>query len=170
MNVRTASIAGLATATVLALVGCSSGTGFPSGNGGAPAGNCSDPNPSYLALTFAAVVCIDSASRVRQSDGSTELELRVSVTDKDPNAFGVTSWDFQVLDAHGHDIDADDPRMSGRTGTSTCVHQDFTDDGWPVQPGASFTIPGPLCFNLAGGTQPTRLVWQSDVSVAIPRP
>ena len=167
MNSRFTTVAALTTATVLSLTAGNSAPTVPTALAGSASGHCSDPNPSYVSLTFAAVVCVKGASRVRQQDGSTELVLRVSVTNKDPNTFGVRSWDFEILDGTGQDVSAEDARLSGRTGVGRCVSQDFSDNGWPVQPGATFTVPGPLCFNLARGEQSRELVWQSDVSVPL---
>jgi hypothetical protein len=140
-------------------------TNGSSTGGSSGGGRCSDPNPDNLALTFAAVVCVESQTSARQSDGSTELEVRVTITDKDPNAFNVRTTDFKVLDAVGHDVDADPPAMPGRSGTSDCIAQSLADDGWPVGPGKSFTVPGPICFNLQAGEQARQLVWQDDVPV-----
>jgi Protein kinase domain len=158
----TGAVAAAAAATAVAL---SSGGGIANS---ALSGHCSDPHPSYTALTFAGVVCIHSVSRVHQADGSTEYAVHLSVTNKDPNTFGVRSWDFQILDTAGHDVDAEDAHASGRTGVGRCVYQTLADDGWPVKPGATFTMPGPLCFNLGAGERPSQLVWQGDVSVTIP--
>ncbi|MDT4920790.1 MAG: hypothetical protein QOI15_1692 [Pseudonocardiales bacterium] len=170
MNIRISTAATLVAAAVSGLVACSSGGGLPTVNGGGPSGRCSDPNPSYLSLTFAAVVCVDGISRVQQPDGSTELVLTVAVTNKDPNTIHVTSTDFDVLDVAGQDVAAEDAVASGRAGVRGCVSQDLSDDGWPLAPGKSFTPPGPLCFNLAAGEQSLQLVWQGDVSVPIAQP
>ncbi|MGI9093124.1 MAG: hypothetical protein ACR2FF_06725 [Mycobacteriales bacterium] len=146
------------------LAACGGGGG---GNGGGGGGRCSDPNPSNLALTFAAVVCVTGQASVTQSDGSTELKVRVMITNKDPNEFNVTTSDFKVLDSAGHDTAVDPATSNSRTGSSDCVYQQPTDNGWPVSPGASFTVPGPICFNLQPGQQPHQLVWQGDVAVTL---
>jgi hypothetical protein len=157
-------------ALTAAACGGSSGNGSnvsgTSGNGGTNK-SCSDPHPSNLALTFAAIVCVDHQQQVSQSDGSTEYVLSVTVTDKDPNAFNVTSTDFKILDASGHDVAAENATGSGRTGVTGCVSQSLTDNGFPLSPGKSMTLPGPLCFNLAAGSQARELVWQGDVSVKL---
>jgi hypothetical protein len=155
----------------LLITGCTSSSGavpgIPGSGGVAPAssGHCSDPDPSPLALTFAGVVCIVGQSTVTQPDGSTELKIRVSVTDKDPNAFDVTSIDFSVQDGTGHSTPAEDG--SARDGSSDCIAHSFTDTGWPLQPGQAFTAPGPFCFHIEPGQQPTALVWQDDVTVRL---
>jgi hypothetical protein len=128
-------------------------------------GRCSDPTPSAMELTFAGQVCIVEQSRVAQSDGSTELKIRVSVTDMDPNAFDVTSTDFSLQDSAGHSTEAEDGGW--RDGSSNCVAHSFTDTGWVLQPGQSITAPGPFCFNIKPGHQPTTLVWQDDVTVGL---
>ena len=167
MNVRFSTAAVVAATAVLSLVGCRSGGGFPHAGGVAPVGDCSDPNPSYVSLTFAGVVCIQGKTWVHQEDGSSELVLRVAVTNKDPNAFHVTSTDFDILDTAGHDVPAEDAQSAGRAGVRGCVHQALSDDGWPLAPGGTFAVPGPLCFNLPTGSQPGQLIWQGDVSVPV---
>lgn len=167
MNVRGFAVAALLGATLVSVSACNNG---PIGGDMSPvaaSGQCSDPNPSPASVTFAGVVCILDVTRVPQADGSVELELHVSVADKDPNAFDIAAWDFEVLDNAGRDVDIDNAAGGGRTGANKCIYQDLTDDGWPVQPGATFTIPGPICFNLAPGEQPAQLVWQGDVSVPV---
>jgi hypothetical protein len=184
-------------AFLVAVVGCSSsstpGTGHTSGGsapgqtsaGSAPGqtatasttersstastggGKCSNPNPDPMSLTFAGVVCVLSSTSVAQSDGSVELKVKISVENKDPNTFGVRTWDFEVLDSAGHDVDADDAKSAQRTGGAECVYQDLSDDGWPLDPGKTFSLPGPVCFNLESGERPTQLVWQGDVSVSL---
>ena len=129
---------------------------------------CSYPNPSPTVKLFAGVVCIDNVVRVRQPDGSTEYVLRVSLTNKDPHSFHASSWDFKIVDTTGGEVDAEDARSAGRTGVGRCVYQPLLQDGWLVNSGSTFTVPGPYCFNLAAGEQPRQLVWQDDVSVAIP--
>jgi len=163
------AISALALSACLATA-CSSSLGVTQGSGSgvaafAPSGRCSDPHPSPLQLTFAGVVCIVAQSRVAQPDGSTELKIRVSVTDKDPNAFDVTSTDFSVEDRAGHSTEAEDG--ASRVGSTDCIAHSFSDTGWVLQPGQSFTTPGPFCFNLQAGQQPTTLVWQDDVTVAL---
>jgi len=162
--------AAMMAAFTAAACGGSSGTGAnggdTSGNGGTN-DNCSDPHPSNLALTFAAIVCVDHQQQVSQSDGTTEYVLSVTVTDKDPNAFDVTSTDFKILDTNGHDIAAENAAGAGRTGVTGCISQSLTDNGFPLSPGKSITLPGPLCFNVAAGSQPRELVWQGDVSVKL---
>lgn len=108
---------------------------------------------------------MDGETIVSQSDGSTELMLRVKITDKDPNEFNVTTTDFKVLDAAGHDTRADPAARNGRAGSGDCVYQKLTDRGWPVSPGHSFTVPGPICFNLRSDQAPRQLVWQDDIPV-----
>lgn len=160
-----------AAVSALLVTACSSLSGanpsIPGAGGVAPAssGHCSDPNPSPLALTFAGVVCIVGQSAVPQPDGSTELKIRVSVTDRDPNAFDVTSIDFSVQDGSGHSTPAED--ATSREGSSDCIAHSFSDTGWPLQPGQSFTAPGPFCFHVEPGRQPTALVWQDDVTVGL---
>lgn len=165
-------IAAATMIAVLAAAGCGGSSGGGSNGGGTNGGGgttkgCSDPHPSNLALTFAAIVCVDRQQQVAQSDGSTEYVFSVTITDKDPNAFNVTSTDFKILDANGHDVAAEDAKGSGRTGVTGCVAQSLTDDGFPLSPGKSLTLPGPLCFNLAAGSQARELVWQGDVSVKL---
>lgn len=166
---RIAAAAMMVALTAAACGGSSGGGSNGGGANGAGGANksCSDPHPSNLALTFAAIVCVDHQQQVSQSDGSTEYVLSVSITDKDPNAFGVTSTDFKILDANGHDVAAEDAAGSGRTGVTGCVSQSLTDNGFPLSPGKSMTLPGPLCFNLAAGSQARELVWQGDVSVKL---
>ena len=141
------------------------------GSGGSAVGvsfqsaRCSDPKPSPMELTFAGVICVVGQSTVAQSDGSTELKIRVSVTDLDPNAFDVTSTDFSVQDSAGHSTDAETGAYRG--GSSDCIAHSFSDTGWVLQPGQSLTAPGPFCFNIKPGTQPTTLVWQDDVTVGL---
>ena len=180
------SRAGLACAVVLAVVtmsacGGSSGAsgagngpgastaGDGSSGGGGGGGHCSDPHPDNLALTFAAIVCVQKQTSVPQDDGSTELKLLVKITDKDPNAIHVTSSDFKVLDAVGHDVDAEPAATSGRAGGNDCIYQEITDDGFPLSPEKSFTVPGPFCFNLQQGEKASQLVWQGDVPVTLGR-
>lgn len=151
--------------------GSSGGAGSPAA-GGAPSaaagvGHCSDPHPSNLALTFAAIVCVQSQTTVPQSDGSTEIKVVVRITDKDPNAFDVTTTDFKLLDTAGHDVPADAAASAGRTGSSDCIYQQPSDDGFPLSPGQSLTVPGPICFNLQAGEHARQLVWQDDVSVGL---
>jgi len=148
--------------------GGSSGPGSTGGGGaGGAKGHCSDPHPSNLALTFAAIVCVQKQTTVPQSDGSSELKLLVQVTDKDPNAFDVTTTDFKLLDAAGHDVAADPAASpgSGRAGSSDCIYQQPADRGFPISPEKTLTVPGPICFNLRAGERPHQLVWQDDVSV-----
>jgi hypothetical protein len=167
---------------VLALAGCGGSTHpalsslgstttpavVPTATGAAGGGGeCSDPNPSNLELTFAAVVCVTRSTSVAQSDGSSELELMLTITDKDPNAFDVTTTDFRILDSAGHDLDADAGNPVGRTGAPHCILQQLSDDGYPVSPGQTFTMPGPICFNVAAGDAAKQLVWQGDVSVPL---
>jgi hypothetical protein len=149
---------------------CSSSSRVTQGNASrvavsAHSGRCSNPHPSALQLTFAGVVCIVAQSTVAQPDGSTELKIRVSVTDKDPNTFDVTSTDFSVEDSAGHSTEAEDG--ASRAGSTDCVAHSFSDTGWVLQPGQTFTAPGPFCFNLQPGQQPTTLAWQDDVTVAL---
>jgi hypothetical protein len=112
MNVRGFAVAALLGAPLVSVCACNNG---PIGGDVSPvaaSGNCSDPNPSPMTLTFAGAL--------------------------------------------------------GRAGADGCVYQDLSDDGWPLQPGATFTFPGPICFNLAPGEQPTQLVRQGgDVSVPV---
>src|SRR4051794_8471194 len=105
------SRAGLACAAVLAVLtmsacgGSSGSSAAGNGDGQSTVGDggnsdgggdhCSDPHPDNLALTFAAIVCIQKQTSVPQDDGSTELKLLVKITDKDPNAIHVTSSDFK---------------------------------------------------------------------------
>jgi len=159
------------------LAGCdptSSDTSSAGGGFGNPAvsdqpagasGRCSDPNPDPISLTFAAVVCIVSTRSVAQPDGSTELKIRVAVTDKDPNVFAVTATDFSVQDSVGHSIDAEGG--AARTGAADCLVQSSTDSGWPVQPGQTFAVPEPFCFHLSSGQQPESVIWQDDVTVGL---
>lgn len=86
-----------------------------------------------------AIVCVTGQASVTQSDGSTELKVRVMITDKDPNEFNVTTSDFKVLDSAGHDTAVDPATSDSRTGSSDCVYQQPTDTGWPVSPGASLS-------------------------------
>jgi hypothetical protein len=173
---------------LVAAVGCSSstnpGTGHtsaasPAGQTSAPStaertsaastgdGKCSNPNPDPMSLTFAGIVCVLGSTTVAQSDGSVELKVNISVQNKDPNTFGVRTWDFEVLDSAGHDVNADDAKNEQRAGGADCVYQDLSDDGWPLDPGKTFSLPGPVCFNLDSGEQPSQLVWQGDVSVPL---
>lgn len=175
-------------ALLVAVVGCSSSTTPGTGHttvGSAPGqtttasttersstastggGKCSNPNPDPMSLTFAGIVCVLGSTSVAQSDGSVELKVNISVQNKDPNTFGVRTWDFEVLDAAGHDVNADDAKNRQRTGSADCVYQDLSDDGWPLDPGKTFSLPGPVCFNLESGERPTQLVWQGDVSVSL---
>ena len=176
-------------AFLVAVVGCSSSTSPGTGHtsAGSPVGQtstastaeqssaastgggkCSNPNPDPMSLTFAGVVCVLSSTSVAQSDGSVELKVKISVQNKDPNTFGVRTWDFDVLDSAGHDVAADDAKSAQRAGGADCVYQDLSDDGWPLDPGKTFPLPGPVCFNLEPGEQPSQLVWQGDVSVSLP--
>ncbi len=153
---------------VIGLAGCGGGGKAASGGNSATGGkSCSDRHPSNLALTFAAIVCVDSQTTVPQGDGSSELVLGVSITDKDPNAFSVTTTDFTVIDAAGHDIPAEAASDNSRTGVSGCVAQNLGDSGWPLNPNASMRLPGPMCFNLPPGDHASQLVWQSDVPVKL---
>lgn len=139
-------------------------------NGGSSAllaGSCSNPNPDPNALTFAGVICVRKQNAVPQSDGSTELVVTVSVTDRDPNAFDVTSQDFQVLTPGGNDIAAEDAPNAGHGVPGGCDYQNLSDNGYPLQPGKSLVVPRPLCFNIPAGTTPQALVWQGDVSVRL---
>jgi hypothetical protein len=120
-----------------------------------------------MSLTFAGIVCVLGSTSVAQSDGSVELKVNISVQNKDPNTFGVRTWDFDVLDSAGHDVSADDAKGEQRAGGADCLYQDFSDDGWPLDPGKTFPLPGPVCFNLESGEQPSQLVWQGDVSVSL---
>jgi hypothetical protein len=148
---------------------CDSSSRVTPGSGGAAAfahaGRCSDPHPSALQLTFAGVVCIVEQVKVAQPDGSTELKVRVSLTDKDPNAFDVTSIDFSVQDSAGHSTAAEDG--ASRVGSADCVAHSFSDTGWVLHPGQTVIAPGPFCFNLQQGQHPTTLTWQDDVTVAL---
>jgi hypothetical protein len=170
MNIRTSAMAGLLASALVA--GCSDHVGVGRSvagraNGSGSDGRCSDPHPSPMELTFAGVVCVLKTTRVPQTDGSVELELTVSVTDKEPDSFGVRTWDFAILDTAGHDLQVEDAKSAGRTGGARCLYQDFSDDGWPVKQGETFTMPSPMCFNVAPDEHPDRLVWQDDVSVPL---
>lgn len=121
--------------------------------------HCSNPNPDPSALTFAGVVCVLRQATVPQSDGSNLIEVYVKVTDKDPNAFTVQSWDFNLLDASGTSADAS--QYPG------CIYQPDLTDGFPLSPRQSITLSGPLCFDVPSSYQPQQLVWQSDVSVPL---
>jgi hypothetical protein len=93
--------------------------------------------------------------------------VAISVTDRDPNAFDVTSQDFQVLTAGGNDLPAEDAPSSGRRVPGGCDYQSLADNGYPLQPGKSLSVPRPLCFNVPAGTTLRALVWQGDVSVPL---
>jgi DNA-binding CsgD family transcriptional regulator len=157
-----------AIVALIGLAGCGGGhRGSHGGSAGGGAKRCSDKHPSNLELTFAAIVCVTSETTVSQSDGSNELVLRVSITDKDPNAFSVTTTDFKVIDSAGHDISSEPASQVGRAGVSGCVSQNLGDSGWPLKPNGSMTLPGPMCFNLPAGDHAGQLVWQSDVAVKL---
>jgi hypothetical protein len=79
MNIRTGSAAVLSLTAALICAACHTSVTFP-GAVAAPSGHCSDPNPSYVSLTFAGVVCVHGVSHARQADGSTEGLLPVRLT------------------------------------------------------------------------------------------
>jgi hypothetical protein len=87
----------LVTAATAAAIALATSAGCASSTTGAPAGSgtCSNPNPDPAALTFAGVVCVQRVSSARQRDGSSLLQLHVSVTNRDPNTFDVSSGRFQ---------------------------------------------------------------------------
>jgi hypothetical protein len=153
----------LVTAATAAAIALATSAGCASSTTGAPAGSgtCSNPNPDPAALTFAGVVCVQRVSSVRQRDGSSLLQLHVSVTNRDPNTFDVSSVDFSVQDAHGASIPAGG-------GASHCIQQSLADSGWPVDPGKTFTAPGQLCYSIPPGDRAVALVWQDDVTVRLP--
>lgn len=157
----------LVVVAFVALVCVLPSCGGSSGGTSAPGTQCSDPNPSNLELTFAAIVCVQGQTSVPQSDGTTELKVQIMITDKDPNEFHVTTRDFKVVDSTGQGVVADPATANGRTGSGNCLNQQATETGWPLNPGASFTVPGPICFNLASGEHPRQLVWQDDVTVTL---
>jgi hypothetical protein len=122
-------------------------------------GKCSSPNPDPASVTFAGVICVVRQTSVDQGDGSTMLEMYIKVTNKDPNAFSVQSWDFRVLDSTGNSIKAGQ-------GTG-CIYQPDLTDGFPISPGQSLTLSGPLCFDVPSGYHAKQLVWQDDISVPL---
>lgn len=149
-----------ATAVALALAACAGCTSSTTGST-AGGGTCSNQRPDPATLTFAGVVCVQRMSSVRHGDGSALLRLRVSVTNRDPNTFDVSSVDFTVQDVHGGSI----PAGGGAKG---CIQQSLADSGWPVDPGHTFTMPGQLCYSIPRGDRAVALVWQDDVTVRLP--
>jgi hypothetical protein len=147
-------------------VACSKSGGSPGSQG-----RCSDPNPDPASLTFAAVVCVLGEKTVPQNDGSRELKLRLSVTNKDPNTFTAALWQLELKDTAGNatDIDFDGIAAGSRSGSGDCIKQanDPFSAGWPLKPGEAFTLPGSACFNLQAGNQPTQLVFDRDIPVAL---
>lgn len=130
--------------------------------------HCSDPHPDPAALTFAAVVCVLDQRVVAQADGSQELKLRVSITNSDPNEFNVTVYHFRVLDRSGNDTKAEESIAPGsRTGAEDCIQQEQQADGWPLAPGKTFELPGPICYHLDAGTVVQKLVYDDDIPVAL---
>lgn len=154
------AVAGVAATTVALTAG-----GHAASN--SASGRCSDPHPSPTSLIFAGVVCVDSIEPVRQPDGSTELLIRVSVTNEDPNNFHASSWDFQLVDSSGDSIDAEDAGTAGRSGVGRCIYQPLLENGWLVKSGTTFTVPGPYCFNVPRGERASQLQWQNDVFVQL---
>ncbi len=131
-------------------------------------GHCSDPHPDFAALTFAAVVCVLDQKSVAQADGSQELKLRVRITNSDPNEFNVTVDHFRLLDRSGNDTKAEQIIAPGsRTGTEDCVQQREQAQGWPLAPGKTFELPGPICYHLDAGTVAQQLVYDDDIPVSL---